>query len=236
MTALQFAIGALNDVVDAPRDSDRLVPKPIPAGLVSRQAAVAVMGVTALVGVALAVPSGLALAGLAVVVLGIGAAYDLVAKGTPWSWLPFAVGIPILPVYGWFGAAGTLPGFFGVLVPMAVLAGAALAIANARADLETDLAAGTRSVATVLGARRAVWVGAVLMLTATAIGYLYAQPPATSTFSSGVVMGTLFVIIGLGQGNRTEPDAWRLGWGLQAVGAGIAGIGWVGTFLNAVGG
>ena len=41
-----------------------------------------------------------------VVVLAIGYGYDLVAKGTAWSWLPFAVGIPILPVYGWLGAAG----------------------------------------------------------------------------------------------------------------------------------
>ena len=69
---------------------------------------------------------------LAVVVLGVGVAYDLWAKGTPWSWLPFAVGIPLLPVYGWVGATGSPPGFFAVLVPMAVLAGAALAIANAR--------------------------------------------------------------------------------------------------------
>jgi len=235
MTALQFAIGALNDVIDAPRDRDRELPKPIPSGFVSRGAAVAVMAVTALVGLALALPSGLPLVGLAVVVLGIGAAYDVVAKGTPWSWLPFAIGIPILPVYGWFGVAGTLPGFFAALTPMAVLAGAALAIANARADVDGDRAAGTRSVATVLGGQRSVWAGAVLMLSATAIGYAYAQPPATSTFSSGVVMGTLFVIIGLGQGSRSEPDAWRVGWGLQAVGAGIAGIGWVGTFLAAAG-
>ena len=34
-----------------------------------------------------------------------------VAKGTAWSWLPFAVGIPLLPVYGWLGAAGALPAF-----------------------------------------------------------------------------------------------------------------------------
>ena len=33
------------------------------------------------------------------VVIAIGLAYDLRLKGTAWSWLPFAVGIPILPVY-----------------------------------------------------------------------------------------------------------------------------------------
>ena len=81
----------------------------------------------------------------------IGYGYDLVAKGTAWSWLPFALGIPLLPVYGWLGATGALPSFFIALVPMAMLAGAALAIANARADLERDVAAGTVSVATRLG-------------------------------------------------------------------------------------
>ena len=29
-----------------------------------------------------------------------------VAKGTAWSWVPFAVGIPLLPVFAWLGAAG----------------------------------------------------------------------------------------------------------------------------------
>ena len=37
MTALQFAIGALNDVVDAPADAGRVPPKPIPGGLVVRE-------------------------------------------------------------------------------------------------------------------------------------------------------------------------------------------------------
>ena len=69
-----------------------------------------------------------------VVVLAIGYAYDLRFKGTAWSWLPFAVGIPLLPVYGWVGATGGVPASFAVLVPAAVVAGAGLAVANARAD------------------------------------------------------------------------------------------------------
>ena len=70
--------------------------------------------------------------------LGIGLAYDLWAKGTTLSWLPFAVGIPLLPVYGWYGATGELPGLFVVLVPAAANAGTALAIANAIVDMERD--------------------------------------------------------------------------------------------------
>ena len=63
----------------------------------------------------------------------------MAAKGTPFSWLPFAVGIPILPVYGWFGAAGTVPGIFGLIIPVAALAGTALAVANALVDMERDV-------------------------------------------------------------------------------------------------
>ena len=81
---------------------------------------------------------------LAVVVLAIGYGYDLAFKGTAWSWVPFAVGIPLLPVFGWLGAAGSLPSSFAVLLPVAVVAGTGLAIANARADLERDAAAGRR--------------------------------------------------------------------------------------------
>ena len=54
------------------------------------------------------------------VVLAIGYGYDLAFKGTAWSWLPFAVGIPLLPVFGWLGATGGLPASFAVLLPVAV--------------------------------------------------------------------------------------------------------------------
>ena len=151
MTALQASIGALNDIHDAPDDAGHKPGKPIPAGLVSVPAAWAVVVTGAALGIVLGTLADVRVGVLAVVVLLIGYGYDLVAKGTAWSWLPFALGIPLLPVYGWLGATGVLPSFFIALVPMTMLAGAALAIANARADLERDVAAGTVSVATRLG-------------------------------------------------------------------------------------
>ena len=112
MTALQASIGTLNDLVDAPRDAGHKPGKPIPAGLVPGAAARVVVVATAGLGLALSAPSGGSTVALAALVLAIGYAYDLAFKGTAWSWLPFAVGIPLLPVFGWLGATGTLPASF----------------------------------------------------------------------------------------------------------------------------
>src|SRR4051812_4571260 len=103
MTALQASIGSLNDRIDARRDAGQKVGKPIPAGLVTSAQAGAVAAGAAAVGVSLAASVSLGLTGLALIVLAIGYGYDVWAKGTAWSWVPFAVGIPLLPVYGWFG-------------------------------------------------------------------------------------------------------------------------------------
>jgi 4-hydroxybenzoate polyprenyltransferase len=232
MTSLQFAIGALNDIIDAPADAGHVPPKPIPAGLVSRRSAGIVAGVAGLGGLALAAPGGPGLLLLAVIVLAIGAAYDVVAKGTPWSWVPFAIGIPILPVYGWFGVTATVPGFFAILVPMAVLAGAGLALANARVDAETDAAAGVDSAATRLGAERSWWANVALMASATLIGVVFVGstvwPPLTVVF---IAIGTTLVAFGLSASRGSPAHARRRGWEAQAIGAGIAAVGWISAML-----
>ena len=228
MTALQASIGALNDLHDAADDAGRKPGKPIPAGLVRVPLARAVSIGGAVVGVGLAAGIGGRLAALAIVVLLIGYGYDLVAKGTAWSWLPFAVGIPILPVYGWFGGVGGLPAFFVALLPMTVLAGAALAIANARADLERDEAAGTVSVATRLGLERSWRLHAVLWLaTATvALGWLAlrgAEPfrVLVVVVAAGLI-GTAVI-----WSRRRGPMARERAWEFEAVGAALALFAWL---------
>jgi 4-hydroxybenzoate polyprenyltransferase len=234
MTSLQFAIGALNDIVDAPADIGRIPPKPIPGGVISENVARGVAAGSTAAGLLLAAPSGPATVAVAVGVLAVGAAYDMVAKGTPWSWLPFAVGIPLLPLYGWLGSAGSLPPFFGVLLPMAVLAGAALAIAHARADLEVDLAAGTRSVATALGSSGSWWVGAALLIAATVIGLVGTQPSSWPSLPAALIIGgTVIVLGGLALGRGEGTGARRHAWEAQALGAALAGTGWVAALLTA---
>jgi len=149
MTLLQLGIGTVNDLVDAPFDAGRKAGKPIPAGLVStaagRAAAVALFGG----GVLLAASVSIALAGLSVVVIGIGLAYDLRLKGTAWSWLPFAVGIPILPVYGWLGAAAFMTGLLAAWL-LAALTAIGLLLAR-RATRKSEIPFGPFLIAATLG-------------------------------------------------------------------------------------
>jgi 4-hydroxybenzoate polyprenyltransferase len=228
MTALQFGIGATNDVVDAPRDAGHKPGKPIPSGLVSPLVARSVAAVGFVAGLGLAVPSGLPTLALAVAVIGIGLAYDLRLKGTAWSWLPFAVGIPILPVFGWLGAAGSLPPAFGILVPAAVAAGAALAIANSLADVERDRAAGTASIATALGPGRAWAVEAALVtvLVLAAIVSAWILAPSAARVLLVALAGCL-PLAGVASGRGGGAERRERAWQLQAIGIGAVGIAWI---------
>ena len=144
MLAIQGSIGALNDYVDADRDAVGKPGKPIAAGLVRRGHAAVLALVLAVIGLILSASGGPGPGVIGLLILLIGWLYDAFFKGTAWSWLPFAVGIPLLPVYAWLGAVGSVPGWFVVLVPAAALAGAALAIGNALVDVERDRAAGAQ--------------------------------------------------------------------------------------------
>ena len=228
MVALQASIGALNDVVDAPRDAGRKPGKPLPAGLLSAGLARAVVVIAAAAGLALSLPSGPAVVLLAGVVLGVGYGYDLVLKGTAWSWVPFAVGIPLLPVYGWLGTTRNLPASFALLLPVAVLAGAALAIANARVDMERDAAAGVQSVALRLGGRRAWAIHAALLaiVVAAALATLAAgdsDPRIVAAAAGAGLVIAVGALVGRDGGSARSERAWEL----EAVGVGLLAAAWL---------
>jgi 4-hydroxybenzoate polyprenyltransferase len=235
MTALQVSIGALNDLVDAPADAGRKPGKPIPAGIVSPGTARLVVALGAATGIALAVPSGPAVVMLALVVLGIGWSYDLRAKGTVWSWLPFAIGIPVLPVYGWLGATGAIPGWLAVLVPLGMLVGAGLAVANARADQERDAAAGTDSVALALGDGGSWWADVILLGAALglAVAWLAATGQGSQAVYVGIAAGAVGLVAGLALGRSRAADQRERGWQLQALGVAVVALAWVAAVAGA---
>jgi 4-hydroxybenzoate polyprenyltransferase len=234
MLGLQASIGALNDLHDAPIDAGRKPGKPIPAGVVTPDRARAVVVGSAGIGLTLAAASGPGLLLVAGLVLAIGYTYDLAAKGTAWSWLPFAIGIPVLPVFGWYGGAGSLPESFAILVPAAVMAGAALAIANALADAHRDRAAAVGSVALRLGPHRAWVAGALLHATVilTALGSLLATSSGLSAIVAAALSGGL-VLSGVGLGRAASPEALERAWEIQAIGTALLAVSWLWGIVGA---
>ena len=233
MTGLQFGIGATNDLVDAPRDAGHKPGKPIPAGLVSahgaRTVAIAAFGT----GIGLAgLSGGLAAVGLALVVIAIGLSYDYRLKGTAWSWLAFAIGIPFLPIFGWLGASGSLPIAFVVLVPAAVATGAALAISNAHVDVERDVAAGSSSIALALGPRTAWSIHLGLLVGVGLAAVASVKPLGGSEIGIlGVGVAALLPPAGALFGRGGGVDRRERAWELEAVAVAVLGIGWLAAVL-----
>jgi 4-hydroxybenzoate polyprenyltransferase len=233
MVLLQASVGSLNDAIDAPSDAGRKPGKPIPAGLVRPRTAMGIAAIAGLAGVLLAMPSGPATVALAVVLLGLGYAYDLWFKGTAWSWLPFALAIPLFPTYGWLGAAGTLPPIWAVLLPTAVLAGTALALANATVDVERDRAAGLESVATRLGRGRSRWLNLGLLAAvwslATATLWVTGQ---LVPWGLAALLGGLAAVAGWVSLGADDPHARERGWEAQAIGVALLAAGWLAAMVS----
>ena len=255
MLAIQFAIGALNDAVDAPRDAVLRPGKPVAAGWVSGRTALAVVIVGSVLGLALAATRGNAALAVAVTGLATGILYDLRLKATALSWLPFAIGIPLLPIFAWIGTTGSVPPAIAALALLAVPAGAGLAVANALADIPADDAAGTRTVATRLGPSGA-WLLATALLAGTyvaAIAALVAVGVATGTGPASAAAGghlaggdaarsvawvviaaaAVLLVAGAVLGRGPQARRRRLGWGSEALGLAALACGWIAALLAA---
>ena len=124
MLCLQFAIGSANDLADAATDAVAKPHKPIPAGLIAREGAIAVFAIAVALGLAVAATVSITAVAVGAVGLADGLLYDFRLKGTAYGWAPFAAGVGLLPIYAWSGATGTLPSAAPLVVTLAVAAGA----------------------------------------------------------------------------------------------------------------
>ena len=238
MLAIQVSIGSLNDLVDAPLDARQKPRKPIPSGLVARRTAGIVAGGGAGIGIVLSAMSGPATGVAALACLALGYAYDLRLSRTALSWLPLSLALPLLPIHAWLGATGTIPSGLLTLVPVAVLGGAGLALANGLADVERDASEGRRTIAVTLGPRRA-WLAQTTALAGAAVLALLLAPVVPDAAVgdrlvllrvarlAGVWIGIGAMALGAlalaaGQAGRRER-----GWELEAVGVACLGIGWL---------
>jgi 4-hydroxybenzoate polyprenyltransferase len=250
MLGIQVSIGALNDLVDAPLDAAQKPRKPIPSGLVSRRAAGIVAGSGAITGIVLSAVSGPATVVAALGCLGLGYAYDLRLSRTVISWLPLSVALPLLPIHAWLGVAGTIPTGLITLVPIGVLGGAGLAIANGLVDVERDARGGRRAVAVALGPR-AAWAAQTLALGCAAALAVLLAPAITLTApdparidlevlrtvrTGGIWLGIALLAAGAAVLRAGSASLRERGWEMEAVGIASLGLGWLAATAGAVAG
>jgi 4-hydroxybenzoate polyprenyltransferase len=234
MLVIQFGIGTVNDLVDRERDMIAKPAKPLASGLVVQGEATLLALAAFTIGALLAASVSLATLLVAAGGAAIGLAYDLRLKGTAGSWLPFALGIPLLPVFAWIGAIGTLPPSIIIGALLAVPAGLGLAIANALPDAEGDVRAGASSIAVALGRSTAWRLGAAVLglvvigalLTYTMLGGLGAQGwPLVAEV--GLVISATAIAIGLALGGAESVARRALGWEIQAAAFAAFAASWV---------
>jgi len=235
MLALQASIGVVNDLFDEPFDRVNRPGKPLVAGRVSRRAAALVAGAALGAGIALSAASGAATALVAAAGVGLGYAYDAGLSRTLISWLPLAVALPLVPVHAWLGATGTVPDPLLALVPIAVVAGAGLTVGNGLADLDADAGSGRPSLAARLG-RSGAWLLATALLAAAALGAVATaagwhvgswESGEGTVRLAGLVGGCTLLPVGAGLLWARSGRVRQVGWGLQAIGVALIGIGWI---------
>jgi 4-hydroxybenzoate polyprenyltransferase len=229
MLCIQCSIGALNDWADRSLDARTKPDKPIPAGLVSPALALLSAIILATIAALLALIGGPAAWLIAMCGMGTGFAYDLGLKRTPFSALTYAVALPLIPFWVWTALGVATPALYAVL-PVGMLLGGALQLANALPDAEGDRSAGLHGTLQWLGperGRRAAWLAfGVALALAVVLAVLAGLRPlpfvpcwlvATALYTGSVLS------------YRFDPSRRSLqrGWTMLAPAAALLAVGWL---------
>ncbi len=228
-TAMQFSISAFNDYFD--REVDRGRPdKPVASGFISPRVAFAVGAAFAVTAIVSAMPLGFWVTTLTIIGLGGGLLYDAGLKYTAFSWLPFCIAFPTLPLWAWAGAnsGASLPPQLLWVVPVGAVLVLGIHLADTIPDLAADTQVGVRGIAHRLGMGRSLalcWgaFGAATLMTLALWSIL---PYRMEWYLPGLVAGGLLMLIAVVV-NQRDPSRVRITALLLEVGALALAVGWI---------
>jgi 4-hydroxybenzoate polyprenyltransferase len=217
----QLAIGAFNDFCDAELDAVAKPFKPIPSGAVPRRAALAIAALLVATTLWLGATFGATTLLLTVPATAAGLLYDFPFKRTRWSWLPYVLGVPLLPLWAW-SAVGTLPAAAVWTYPVGALLALSLHLANALPDDLGDRAVGSHGLVQWMGPARARWLLCIAFAGALGLAVIVlALRGETISWALGGLGGSTGAF-GILRSTRQSPSA--AGFRLLAVGSGLLGI------------
>ncbi len=228
MAGVQLAIGALNDYVDLPLDRTAKHWKPLVAGVFQPATALWLTAAGLSIGLLLVVPLGYVMVSFTVLGAGAGLIYNLFLKRTVWSWVPYVIAVPLLPIWVWTGLRGWDTRLLW-LYPLGGLMTVALHLADTLPDIAADTRHGVRGLAHRLGEQRARAVCWLAMATAPALAVLAALAGlANLGLVLGVAVLTWLLVAGAVTYTLWVPRwEWRLHFALLATAAVTMGLGWL---------
>jgi 4-hydroxybenzoate polyprenyltransferase len=223
----QLAVGAVNELVDVELDRASKPHKPIPAGLVSERGA----RVMVWSGLALMVIGSLRFSVVAFTLCalgtGLGIAYSLWFKRTAWSWIPYILAIPLIPIWVWT-ALEDVPSALLALYPIAVPALIAIQIAQSIPDVAADRGVGVRTLAVLAGEERARILCWGLALLSVVLATLFAPRVVSEAAPVWIASVASMVLIGVNVALwRRDRDLGRMScFPCIAVAVAVIGVGW----------
>jgi geranylgeranylglycerol-phosphate geranylgeranyltransferase len=226
---IHASIGSMNDFCDIELDTKTKPRKPIVCGDIGPGVALVVSCVAAVAGALFSLSFNWSTLVVALAVLTSGMAYDFWAKGTVYSWVPYSVFIPALPVWAFVAADKFTPAVL-FSFPLGTAMSLALNVANTIPDLQADTQYGLQGLAHRLGLEHSLLVlwscfAVTIILLALTPGIL--GNDATYLLPGIVLGGVLLLVMILDRLlNRTDASL-RRGWYLSAVIAAILGGAWV---------
>jgi 4-hydroxybenzoate polyprenyltransferase len=217
-------------MVDRALDAQTKPWKPVARGIIDPVAAGVLAGALSLACLALSATLSAATFLAAAIGLSCGLSYDFWLKRSRWSWLPYGLAIPTVPVYAW-AALGQLSWRLLLAYPLGLLLGLALHLANTLPDLEGDQAFGVRGLAHGLGRRRSLalcWgamglAQALTLILAPVLGYHGIAYPLGLALSVTLLLLSMLLY-------RLHPTSrtLQINFGILALATLALALGWLG--------
>jgi 4-hydroxybenzoate polyprenyltransferase len=228
----QICVGITNELHDLPLDRLSRPAKPLVSGA-ARPGPAAVIAWGSCAG-SLGLGWGFGSLGLlyALLCTAAGLVYNYWLKGTALSWLPYALGFSLLPVWP-FVALGRPGPSLATIVAVVLPASVALNLAQSLPDIESDGAQGVRSLAQRLGRRRvlpALWLACLLAIAMAIVTSLGAARPTPLLLACAVDLLLLGAMAARCQ-LRPGPKSWALTWKVVAAAMALLAVGWFAAVL-----
>lgn len=231
----QLVIGVTNEIVDFADDVRYKPDKPLARGDVSLRGAEVML----LAGLGLMISSGLLLGwpSFALLILGsgLGIAYDLWLKRTRWSWLPYFLALPLVPIWVFVTLDRAEPPLL-LLYPLGALATIGVHFAQALPDVSGDRAAGLVTPTSQLGVQRVFWFGWLATISAPMLAWIAAGwlDVEGDTRAILVAMAVTLVLMALDLAVtfRNRNAGFRLCFPLIALATLVSGMAWVVTVTS----